>query len=450
MSESRTLIRDALLVSNTPEAQVPFVGWLLVSGNRVEALGRGEPPRQKTDQVIDGNHTAVIPGLVNAHGHSHSSLTRGSAEGVALEAWLKAVEVEQSRLTREQAYFAALATYAEMLLSGTTLVMDMCLFPEAAVQAAQEIGIRAVIAPYVADSKPFAPTLDRTEQLLAESPYGGGTVKIWCGLHDLESCSEAQIRTAIKLAARYGAGLHLHCAETRFSVEKTLKRTGQRPVTHLASLGALSPRTLLAHCVWIDESEQGLLRSTGAYVAHCPHANLKLGCGVAPVPELIEKGVGVALATDGAKANNRLDMFEVMKLASLIHKGTHCDPAVMPPERILAMATRDGAAALDVDAGTLAPGMLADLTLVRLDRFHLQPAVPETIVTNLVHAAHGSDVRWVMVNGKVVVANGIVQTIDQTRLRERVSEIGRSLLQYTNCQPPRHSTDHSCNRTLKS
>ena len=428
MIGGRTLIRDALLVPGTPGPARPFAGWLLVQGNRIAALGPGDPPGERVDRVIDGRERALIPGLVNAHAHSHSSLTRGSAEGLPLEGWLRVIEAEQARLTEEQAHVAALATYCEALLSGTTLILDMCLFPGAAVRAAREVGIRAVVVPYVADTKPFTPTLAITERLLVEGLSDGERVQVWVGLHDLESCSDDQVRAGAELAARHGVGLHLHCAETRASAARTVARTGRRPVAHLAQLGALTPRTLLAHCVWLEEDERRALGAAGAHVAHCPHANLKLGSGIAPVPELLAAGANVALGTDGAKANNTLDMFEVMKLASLLHKGTHLDPAILPPSQVLAMATRHGARALGVPAGGLAPGMLADLILVRLDRFHLQPAAPDAIVTNLVHAARGSDVDLVMVDGRILMEGGAVRAVDAGAVRARAATIGRCLL----------------------
>ena len=422
------LFRSVLLTPNTPDGALPFHGWLRLRGNAIADLGPGEPTIQPSDRVIDGRDRALLPGLVNAHAHSHSSLTRGSAEGLPLESWLRTIEAEQRRLTEAEAYHAALATYCEMLLGGTTTVVDMCLFPGAAVRAAQEIGIRAVVAPYVADAKPFTPTLGVTESLL-EDARSDDRVRIWVGLHDLESCSDAQVQAGVALAGRHAAGLHLHCAETEHSVSRTLARTGRRPVAHLAHLGALGARTLLAHCVWVDTADRQRLAESGSSVVHCPHANLKLGSGIAPIPELLHAGVNVALGTDGAKANNSLDMFEVMKLASLLPKGAQRNPALLPPGQVLAMGTRSGAQALGIPTGTLAPGMRADLVLVRLDRFHLQPAIPETILTNLVHSARASDVDLVMVDGKLIVERGVVQTVDAEAIRRRTAEIAVNLLQ---------------------
>lgn len=419
------LVRDALIAD---PGRKPFFGWVRIEGERIAQVGEGAAPGTAGAQVIEARDRILIPGFVNAHAHSHSSLTRGSAEGMALEAWIAAIIREQSRLTAEQARTAALATYAETLLSGTTSIVDMCIFPEAALDAAREIGIRAVIVPYVADSMSFAPTLERTEALLRScSPQDA--VHAWVGLHDLETCSDAQVRAGAELAREHGAGVHLHCSESRASTQKTVARTGRTPVAHLEALGVFEGPAHLAHCVWVDEADRRRLAERRVSVAHCPHANLKVASGIAPVPAMRAAGVRIGLGTDGAKANNRLDMFDVMKFASLLAKGVTLDAAALPPAEVLAMATREGAAALGIDAGEIAPGRLADLTLVAADRFHLQPATPQTAVTNLVHAARGSDVDTVVVGGRVVVERGRLATLDEGALFARYRETGRALLE---------------------
>jgi 5-methylthioadenosine/S-adenosylhomocysteine deaminase len=407
------LIRDALVCSADRLGTAPFLGWVAVEGSRIVGVGAGTPPPMHAARVVDGEGCALLPGFVNAHAHSHSSLTRGSAEGLALKEWIATIEREQAQLSDEDAYVAALATYGELLLSGTTCVVDMCLRPGPAIRAAREIGIRCVIAPYVIDGRSFAPTLADTARLLEAGDAHGERVTVWVGLHDLESCADETLREGAALARRHGTGVHLHCAESRHNVERTLSRTGLSPIAQLDALGVLGPRTLLAHCVWVGDGDIALLSERGSTVAHCPHANLKLASGIAPVPELAAAGVRVALGTDGAKANNRLDLFDVMKFASLLHKGTSLDPDVLPPEAVLAMATRAGADALQIDAGEIAVGKLADLTLVDLRRFHLQPATPGTVLTNLVHAARGSDVHTVVVGGEIAVAGGRLARIDE-------------------------------------
>jgi 5-methylthioadenosine/S-adenosylhomocysteine deaminase len=237
------------------------------------------------------------------------------------------------------------------------------------------------------------------------------------------------VREGAKLACTHETGIHLHCSETRFSVEKTKARVGRTPVAQLLHLGALSDRTLLAHCVWVSEEDRALLASAHAHVAHCPHANLKLASGVAPVLDMRKRGVNVSLATDGAKANNRLDMFDVMKFASLLHKGFSGDPRVLPPGEILEMATRAGAAALHLPVGEIVVGKKADLVLVRLDGLHVQPSVADTITTNLVHAARGSDVAMAMVDGRVIVEGGRLADHRWDGLNARARQVGLDLLQ---------------------
>lgn len=408
------LIRDALIVPCDAAGSAPFFGWVAVRGTRISDVGIGAPADGRAARVIDAQGCALVPGFVNTHAHSHSSLTRGSAEGLALADWIGTIEREQARMTDDDAYVAALVTYGEMLLAGITTVVDMCLRPESAMRAAREIGIRCVVAPYVLDGRSFAPTLAGVARLLEARTPGDERLAVWVGLHDLESCADDTIRDGVALSRSFATGLHLHCAETQQNVERTRSRTGASPIAHLDALGALGPHTLLAHCVWTDADDIALLQARGTSVAHCPHANLKLASGVAPVAEMLRAGVSVTLGTDGAKANNRLDPFDVMKFASLLQKGVHGDPALLPPQEVLAMATRAGAHALRIDAGEIVAGRLADLTLIDLRRFHLQPATPTTVVTNLVHAARGSDVHSVVVGGEVVVDAGRLVAIDET------------------------------------
>lgn len=424
------LVRDALVLIADGAATPPFFGWVAVAGDRISAVGTGSAPvRLKAVRTVDGAGCALVPGFVNTHAHSHSSLTRGSAEGLALAEWIATIEREQALLSDDDAYVAALATYGELLLSGTTTVLDMCLRPERALRAAREIGIRAIVAPYVLDGRAFAPTLADVAGLLERECVPGDRTTVWVGLHDLESCADETVREGAALARRFNTGIHLHCAESRGNVARTRERTGASPIAHLDALGALGPMTVLAHCVWADADDIQLLAERGTSVAHCPHANLKLGSGIAPVPAMRAAGVRVSLATDGAKANNRLDLFDVMKFASLLHKGATFDPGVLAPADVMAMATRDGAAALGVPAGEIAVGRLADLTLIDLRRFHLQPATPETVTTNLVHAARGSDVHTTIVGGEVVVEGGRLTRVDETAVLAAMRDSAAALLE---------------------
>jgi 5-methylthioadenosine/S-adenosylhomocysteine deaminase len=194
-------------------------------------------------------------------------------------------------------------------------------------------------------------------------------------------------------------------------------------------MGALGPDLLLAHCVWLDPSDLQLLAESGTHVAHCPHSNLKLASGVAPIPELLAQGGSVGLGSDGVKSNNSVDLFEVMKLTSLLHKGTHLDATLLGASEVISLATRAGAQIVGIDAGSIAPGQLADLTLVDLSPWHMQPAIQKTLQANLVHAAKGSDVRTVIVEGEIVVQDGQLTQIDATAIKAQVAEAGRRLVE---------------------
>ena len=287
------LIRDVLIV---PHDEVPFHGWITVENDQIAAIGRGHRDAQAGQSVIEGHGGALLPGFVNTHAHSHSSLTRGSAEGLPLEGWIRVIEREQSQLTDEQAYIGALATYAEAMLSGTTSIVDMCIRPEPALAAARDIGIRATIVPYVADTKPFAPTLEQNARLLELNDDSDGRVRVWVGLHDLESCSDEAVRAGAELARTHRTGLHLHCSETHFSVERTRARVGRTPIAHLAELDALDAHTLLAHCVWASEEDRALIgvgrRPRGALPACQSQARFRRRAGPGHAPARHQRHAG--------------------------------------------------------------------------------------------------------------------------------------------------------------
>jgi 5-methylthioadenosine/S-adenosylhomocysteine deaminase len=301
------------------------------------------------------------------------------------------------------------------------------LFPEEVIRAAKYIGIRAFIAPYASDRKPWSPDLIQNKNLILSSNKNE-KVQVYCGLMDLELCSDEQIKEAAQISKEHNTGFHIHCSETKPHVQSTVDRVNKRPVEHLRNLGALHENSILAHCVWINEEEQRILSESGVSVVHCPHANLKLGSGFAPVVEMIEEGINVGLGTDGAKANNTLDMFQVMKLTSLLHKGVHQDPSVLSPAQVIQMATGNGAHALNLNGGKILSGSIADLIIIDVDKFHLSPAVPKTALANLVHGAKGSDVDTVIINGEIILESGEFTNIDMNSVLNNANQVAKDLL----------------------
>jgi 5-methylthioadenosine/S-adenosylhomocysteine deaminase len=428
---ARTLIRNGIVLPMTGRAAVLDPGSVLVDGDTIIAVGPVDAvdvdPRTAAGatDVVDATGHAVIPGLHNCH--MHSGLLRGTAESLSLWAWLRTyVDPAHRALTPEIARVASLQCYAEGLLAGTTSVMDMWRFMDGSAAVAERLGIRATLVPYVADDAGY----DYFESIgsnrtLLESVRGdraGGRVRAWVGLEHLLYCTEGCFAAAQRLAQEFDTGLHTHSSETTWEVEQSLERWGLRPVEVFHQRGILGPRTVIAHCVWLDDAEIELLARTGTAVAHCPCSNMKLASGVARVADLRTAGVVVGLGTDGEKENNNLDLLEETKFAALLQKVATLDPTGGDPWDVLRMATIDGARALGLagTSGSLEPGKRADLVTVWLGGLHTTPVLHGrnfNVAAHLVFAASGRDVRDVWVDGRRLVAQGRPVTFDADAVR---------------------------------
>jgi 5-methylthioadenosine/S-adenosylhomocysteine deaminase len=356
----------------------------------------------------------LMPGLVNTH--AHSGLLRGTAEGLPVWDWLQQyIDPMHRVLTPRDAEIASRLCYAEALLSGTTTIVDMWRHMDGSARAAADLGIRAVLVPYVAEhpDHDYFETLDSNEALIAQWHGGAeGRIHVWVGLeHMFYGVPEAWKR-AIAMARHHGVGFHTHSNESRFDVEETERRFGMRPVEALEAFGLLdAPRTLLAHCVWLSGNEISILAARGIGVAHNPVSNMKLASGAAPVEAMLAAGIAVGLGTDGEKENNNLDMFEEMKVASLLAKFSRLDAAALDAWSVCRMATIGGARALGLDGaiGSIEVGKQADLIAVRTDTPRMTPLLggaSGNLQHNLVHAVQGGDVDLTMVGGRVVVEGG--------------------------------------------
>src|SRR4051794_7466813 len=316
---ARTLIRNGIVLPLSAPRAAFEPGSVLVEGDTILAVGPVEEldadPRAEGAEIVDATGHAVIPGLHNCH--LRSGLLRGTAESMSLWDWLEAyVDPAHKVMTPEIAEAASLMAYAENLRFGTTSVMDMWRFMEGSARAADQVGIRATLVPYVADEPgyDYFETLETTLALLkTHRTASDGRVRAWVGLEPLLYCPPACFRGAIDLAEEYDTGLHTHSSESIWEVQESLSRFGRRPIEELFNRGILSARTVVAHCVWLDDREITLLAQTGTAVVHCPCSNMKLASGPARVGDLRAAGVAVGLGSDGEKENNNLDLFEEMK-----------------------------------------------------------------------------------------------------------------------------------------
>jgi 5-methylthioadenosine/S-adenosylhomocysteine deaminase len=420
---------DYVVTMNTARDVLPNAA-LAIDGQRIVQVGAAEAVRAAFPDaaVLDLPERVILPGLINAH--HHSGMLRGTAEHLPVWEWLRLHIDPMHRVLRpEEAEAAAWLCYAEGLLGGTTTVVDMWRYLDGAARAASQLGNRLVTVNYVGEHPKFDyfDTLDDNEHMLKTwSGAAGGRIVPWVGLEHPFYADAAGQQRAIALAKEYDTGFYTHCSESEVEIQEFLDLYGKRPIFALEQLGFFdAPRVMLAHAVWLDQDEVSLVAARGVGVSHNPVSNMKLASGLAPVAELLEAGVNVGLGTDGEKENNNLDMFEEMKVASLLGKLRKMDAAAMNSWQVLEMATNGGARALGLGSvlGSLEPGKQADLIAVRTDTPRMTPILGSgqyaNIHHNLVHAVRGSDVDLTMVAGEVVVRDGRLLTADLRELIER-------------------------------
>lgn len=402
----------------TMDAQGTLIkdGAVLVEHDKIKAIGTySDLCSQWSDVTVHQYKKALLmPGLVNTH--CHSGLLRGTAEGLPVWDWLQQfIDPMHRVLNANDAKAASYLCYAEALLSGTTTIVDMWRFMDGSAEAAKELGIRAVLVPYVAEHPDhnYFETLKSNELLIQKwHNQEQGKIQVWVGLEHLFYAEPKALVNIQKMCQDYNTGFHTHSNESRFDVEQTIKRYGIKPIEALQKVGLLdASQTLLAHCVWVDDKEIQILKDHAVGVAHNPVSNMKLASGAAPITKFLAAGIAVGLGTDGEKENNNLDLFEEMKVSSLLAKFSSLDAAALDAQSICQMATIGGATALGMQAqiGSLEVGKQADMIAIDTYTPRMTPFIDEgklnNIYANLVHAVQGSDVMMTMVAGKIVVEN---------------------------------------------
>lgn len=431
----KTLITEAVLVNPTLPPRVTERGWLLISGERIEALGPGDPPKDLVQEArikVDARGGILLPGLVNLHTHAAMSLFRGLADDLPLREWLEGhIFPAEARVVNEEfVFWGTLLSCAEMLLSGTTTFADGYFYEDMALDAVRVSGMRAVVAQGVLDfPAPGCPdpslnvenAIGFVNRSWGEEPVRPG---IFC--HSAYTCSPETLKKAKEACRAHGVLFFIHMAETQWEVDEIMARYRVRPLEHLSRLGILDRGTVLVHGVWLEEAEMNLLARSGAALAICTESNMKLGSGIAPVPDLLRCGVRLGLGTDGPASNNDLDMFSEMDLTAKLHKVASFDPTAVDAPTVLHLATRGGACVLGMDeVGLLEPGFQADLILVRTDRPHMQPLYHAA--SQLVYAASGADVQSVWVGGRQLVRDHQLLSLDLEEVINRAQDLARRI-----------------------
>jgi len=435
MREVDTVIAGGTILTSDEGDTIIHDGSLAIDGATIVGVGPAEEvaSRFSARNTIDARHCLVMPGLVNGHTHAAMTCFRGLADDRELMDWLSnyIFPAEAKNVDPELAYWGSLLACAEMIRSGTTTFCDMYLFEDETARAAAEAGMRCLLGEGIFDfPSPSAKTPDEGlayTRMLIEKWAGHPLVGIAVEPHTLYTCSPDVIKKAKELADEYGLPFAIHLLETRGEAAQLAERFGMKATRFLERIGCLDERFIAFHCVAVDDEDMRIFADHGCSVVHNPESNMKLASGIAPVAAMMEHGITVGLGTDGCASNNDLDMFGAMSAAALLGKVERLDPTALPATAVVRMATRDGARVLGMGdrVGSLREGMRADVIIIDLDRPHLTPLYDEH--SHIVYAMKGSDVKTVLIDGRTVMEDRRLLTIDEGEVMERVRAIARKI-----------------------
>ena len=427
-----TLIINGRILARPGSGAMIAQGFVAICGQKIVAIGdMAEAPIGEALQVIDAGGNLVMPGLVNGHGHSAMSLFRGLADDLPLLEWLEnhIFPAEAKFVNSEMVYWATKLSCAEMLLGGTTTVADGYFLMAAGVKAYEEAGMRALACQGVIDFPvPGVPESSQKINVLREfiDDHGGqDLIRPAIFAHSPYTCSPQTLQDSRELAREKGVPFFIHLAETK-GEKKMINAPGHSPVSYLDSLGVLDEGVVLVHAIWLEADDIALVAKRGCRVVSCPSSNMHLASGVAPVAQYLEAGVLVGLGTDGVASNNDLDMFAEMDLCAKLAKVNSLQASALPAQKVLTMATKVGAQCLGFnDLGWLAPGYRADLLIVNLQQPHLTPFYGEDL---LVYAGRAADVLTVFIDGKIVVRDRKLLTMDVTEIMRKIRKLALEVM----------------------
>ncbi|MGE0083785.1 MAG: amidohydrolase family protein [Desulfococcaceae bacterium] len=430
-----TVIYNGTIVTMNPDAEIFEKGLICIRHGKIEKIFQKMPEYfPETAEKIDARGGIVMPGLVNTHTHMPMTLFRGLADDLPLDQWLNQhiFPAEAKHINPESVRAGTMLACAEMLLSGITTCCDGYFLEDHVAEAVQEMGIRAVlghgIIDFPAPGVPHPAENVNTALAFAEKWEGVSLLirpSLFC--HSPYTCSAETLKKAKAGADAHGLLFQIHVSETKAEREQMTNLHGLSPVAYLDKLGILDQNTLLVHCVWVDEKDIEIIAEHGACISHNPESNMKLASGIAPVPQFLKAGITVGLGTDGCASNNNLDLFGEMDTAAKLHKVSTLDPTVMNAHTVLKMATIEGAKAIGLgeQIGSLEIGKSADMIIMDTNQPHLTPMYDP--ISHIVYAARGSDVRDVMINGKMLVRNRQLCRVNLVRILEKAAEIGKRI-----------------------
>ncbi|MFA6907286.1 MAG: amidohydrolase [Candidatus Micrarchaeia archaeon] len=401
---------------------------ILIEGNAISKVAPSQTLR--AEEKIDASGKIALPGMINTHTHAAMTLFRGIGEDATLHDWLSAVRALEVKVTPSQIRAGSLLAAIEMIKGGTTCFNDMYFHMDEVASAVQQSGIRAALGYSMVDmgdEKKRKSELSICEQFIKDwNGKADGRIGASVPPHSIYLCSRELLVASEALSKKYGVPLHIHLSETRKEVFDCLSQHKLRPAPYLDSLGLLSQRTVAAHCVWLTKEEVRLLSQRKVSASLNPVSNMKLAGGaVAPLPEMQQFGMNISLGTDGSASNDSLSMFETMKFLALSVKNARWDATAAAAPQMLSAATEGGARALGLNAGALAAGKLADIILVDARAPNMAPL--HNVSANLVYSAHAGNVTDSIINGKVVMRERKLLTLDEEKIVESAQKEAEKL-----------------------
>jgi 5-methylthioadenosine/S-adenosylhomocysteine deaminase len=433
------LLKKGYILTMDATDQVYDGGDVLIEDDRILAVGLVDPSLVKPDaEIVELNGNYVLPGFVNTHVHTSQQISRGVGDDVDFKTWLhKRMWPYESNMTEEDSYVSTLMTCLELIKSGVTSFAEPGgQFVKGMVRGVREAGIRAKLAKSVMDCGSGLPKVwqrnadqeldQQVEDLKLYDNSSEGRIRIWFGLRTIFNNTDDLIVRTKELSDTYGVGVHMHVAEAKSEIEYTQAVFGEPTVTHLHRLGVLDKNLLAVHTVWLTNEEVDLFKKYDVKVSHNPASAMRV-LGFAKIPQMLEKGLCVSIGTDGASSSNRMDIVDEMWLTSLIHKGWRLDSTVVPSEDILRMVTKNGARALLDEQlyGSLIPGLKADLIII-------DPRGPSMMPVNdkiaaLVTAMHSTNITCTMCDGKWIMRDRKVLTLDEDAILDEACARGASI-----------------------
>lgn len=399
---------------------------IYIKGQHIEKIG--ENLQIEDDHVIDGENKLAVPGFINAHTHLGMSLFRNYADDMELMEWLsEKIWPIEAKLNPEDVYIGSLLSMAEMIKSGATTFCDMYFPIEPVYRAMDKIGVRGAITRGMMDVEDGSISIKEHKE--GYKKYNGaldGRVTLFPGPHAVYTSSTEYLKEVIEVAKEYGGRVNIHLSETETEVRDSLEKYNMTPIEYVNSLGLLELPTVAAHCVHITDEEIEIVKDKEFYPVYNPSSNLKLASGFTPVKKLLANGIKVCLGTDGSSSNNNQNMLEEIHIASIVNKAVEMDPKAVKAIEVLRMATINGAEALNINAGAIEEGRLADISIFDLNSLNFTPK--NNLISALCYSASSEDIKTVIIDGKIVLDDRKFVNIDEDKLIEEVSESMNNLI----------------------